>query len=232
MRLLSRVKPLEIAIVENVLSTPPRSQHPQASGGTAGCAACLMRPSRNTWKEQEGGPSLPTVRATPETSKSPKAVSSSPYVPTGALPMSGEQCLDRRNHPWPGVHAKATPLPSHAADHAAISQSELQTRFGSFDHLTRDMLIQDLPQGPLALTIADFHGHRQARGQCNHVRVEERRACLEADTHCSAVNLAKNVIRQITAHVLHHHPHGGIIRRHSLATDHRVGRSGLWRYPA
>ena len=67
---------------------------------------------------------MPTVRAMPETLISPKAVPSSPDVPTGALPMSGEQCLDRRNHPWPGVRAKATPLPSHAADHAAISQSE------------------------------------------------------------------------------------------------------------
>ena len=65
--------------------------------------------------------------------------------------------------------------------------------------------VENLPQRPFALTVANFHRHRQPPSDSGDAMVEQRNAGFETDRHRRAIDLRQYVVRKVGDAVEQHH---------------------------
>lgn len=82
--------------------------------------------------------------------------------------------------------------------------------FGSLDEVLGDILIENLAQQPLALSVADFEVEGNAPGKFDEARVEEGNAGFETDPHTGAIEFHENVVGEVGDGVQVHHGFGEV----------------------
>ena len=67
------------------------------------------------------------------------------------------------------------------------------------------MAVENLPERPLRLAIADLESPRQRPRELSHAVVQQRYPDLETHRHADAIDLCQQVIRQIPELIGEHH---------------------------
>ena len=76
---------------------------------------------------------------------------------------------------------------------------------GPLDELTRHVLVQHLPQQPLALAVAQLQRLRQPPGKLHHPVIQEGHAAFQRHAHRGPVHLHQDVVGHVGQRIQRHH---------------------------